>query len=207
MEILMDTRESDETKEILNLFLNPKEEMLLVGDIIVDDILCIEHKKNDDFISSVFDGRLFNQIESMKNNFPHYYIMVSGSITDLLYIANEQNCYNPIMGAISSCFVRGCPIIFCDDLPNMCEIIKTLGNKLTDGKTRTISIQKSSIKDDQLKVICSLPGISEKRGQLLLDRFKTPMNIFNSYIEDFTNIKGVGNKTFNKMIEILNGKT
>lgn len=204
LEILMDTRESDETKEILNLFLKPKEKMLLVGDIIVNNILCIEHKKIDDFINSIFDDRLFNQISKMKNNFVHSYIMVSGSMSDLLNLANDKNCYNSTKAAIASCFVRGCPVIFCDNLPNMCEIIKILGEKLTDGKNRTISVTKASIENDQLRLICSLPGISEKRGQALLDRFKSPMNIFNGFREDIIEINGIGDKTFNKMTEILN---
>lgn len=204
MEILMDTRESNETKEILSLFLKAEEKMLLVGDVVINNVLCIEHKTISDFISSVFDGRLFTQIEEMKNNYPHSYIIVSESMSNLLNLANDKNCYNAIKAAIGSCFIRSCPIIFCDNLPNMCEIIKILGEKLTDGKNRTIPITKTSIEDNQLRLVCSLPGISQKRGQDLLNKFGSPMNVFNAYYEDITAINGIGDKTFNKMIEILN---
>ena len=110
------------------------------------------------------------------------------------------------MGAISSCFVRECPIIFCDGMENLCGIVKVLSKKLLDGKNRTIPIIEIPIGHDQLRLICSIPGISEKRGQALLDKFGSPMEIFNAHYEDITEIKGIKDKTFNKMMSILNKK-
>ena len=63
IKILLDTRESSETKDILELFLKSEEVMLPVGDILYNDTVVFEHKTINDFITSVFDGRLFTQIE------------------------------------------------------------------------------------------------------------------------------------------------
>ena len=200
----MDTRESDETKEILNLFLKAEEEMLLVGDIVVDNSLCIEHKTINDFISSVFDSRLFNQISKMQANYSYSYILVSGSITNLLYLAEDKNCYNAIIAAIGSCFARKCPVIFCDDLPIMCEIIKNLSEKLFDGKNRSISVIAIPIEHAQLRLLCSINGISEIKGQALLDRFDSPFNVFNATTDELKEVKGIGEKIAIHIKEVIN---
>lgn len=205
MEIKIDNRESKETKTILNIFFNSEEKMLSVGDIIVDDFLCIEHKTINDFISSVFDGRIFSQIEKMKLNYLNNYIMVSGSLTELLNLANDKNCYNSIIGAISSCYVRNCPIIFCDNLPNMCVIIKNLSEKLTDGKDRSITEIKLPIKDNPLKVICSFQGISQKKGKLLLDKFGSLQSIFDATEPELMEIGGIGKTIARNIFKVLNG--
>jgi len=204
MKIKIDDRESDIFKNICDIFFDDIEICRLnVGDIESKGII-FEHKQPADFISSIYDGRIFTQIKEMKYNYEYSYIVVSGSMTDIISIPGAN--YNLLIAVITSCFVRGSPVIFCDNIENLCDVIKQLSTKLTDGKIRTIPIIKSPIEDDQLRLICSFPGISEKRGQLLLDRFGSPMNIFNAYYEDITEIKGIKDKTFNKMMSILNGK-
>lgn len=202
--IKIDHRENDLFKGICDIFFNDIEICQLpVGDIESRGII-FEHKTPDDFIESIYDGRVFRQIEEMKNNYEHYYIVISGSITDI--ISTPGTNYNSLIAAITSCFARGCPVIFCDNYENVCDVIKKLSEKLTDGKTRTIPIMKSSIEDDQLRLVCALPGISQKRGQDLLKEFKSPINIFNGTYEDITEINGIGDKIFNKMIDILHGQ-
>lgn len=202
--IKIDHRENDLFKSICDIFFDDIEICQLpVGDIESQGII-FEHKTPDDFIGSIYDGRIFRQIEEMKNNYEHCYIVISGSITDIISTPNTN--YNSLIAAITSCFARGCPIIFCDNYENVCDIIKKLSEKLTDGKNRTIPVTKTSIENDQLRLVCSLPGISEKRGQSLLDRFGSPVNVFNAHYEDIIEIKGIKDKTFNKMMDILHGK-
>ena len=205
MMIKIDDRESKEFQDIYDIFFDDyKIDHLLVGDIVVNDQVCFEHKTSSDFIASIFDNRLFKQIEQMKSNYNHNYIIISGSLTDIISTPNTK--YESLMGAITSCFVRQCPVIFCDDYYNACDMIKKLSTKLLDGKNRTIPVVKIPIENDQLRLVCSIPGISEKRGHLLLDRFESPMNVFNGSHDDITEIKGIKDKTFNKMTEILYGK-
>jgi ERCC4-type nuclease len=202
--IKIDHRENNYFKSICDIFFDNIEICQLpVGDIESHGII-FEHKTTKDFIESIYDDRIFKQIEEMKNNYEYCYIVVSGSITDIISTPNTN--YNSLIAAITSCFVRKCPIIFCDNYENICSVVKKLSEKLIDGKNRTIPITKTSIKDDQLRLICTFPGISQKRGQALLDRFKTPMNIFNEQYENITEIKGIKDKTFNKMMVILNGE-
>ena len=200
--IEIDDRESDSFKSICSIFFNEYEiKRLEVGDIVYNGIV-YEHKQPEDFISSIKDGRLFSQIAKMNMNYERSYIVVSGSLTDLIEVGMN---YNAIIAAISSCYVRNCPIIFCDDLPNMCIIIKNLSEKLTDDKDRSTTEIKLPIKDDPLRLICALPGISKKKGQSLLDEFESPMKIFTASEKELIKVDGIGKKIVSNIFKILNG--
>ena len=189
--IQIDDRESDSFKSICSIFFNEYEiKRLEVGDIVYNEIV-YEHKTPDDFISSIKDGRLFSKIKKMNMNYERSYIVVSGSLTDLIDVGIN---YNSIIGAIGSCFVRGSPVVFCDNYENLCGIVKNLSEKLTDGKDRAITEIKLPIKDDPLRLICSLPGISKKKGQALLDEFGSPMVIFTASEKELMKVNGIGKK-------------
>ena len=190
--ILLDIRESQETRDVLNLFLKCEEAMLPVGDIVVDDTICFEHKTPQDFISSVFDGRLFTQIDAMRNNYEHSYVLVSGTLTEVLEIADMINRYNSILAAVCSCFRRKCPIIFCDTLVNLADIVKVLSEKLTDNKERSRPIIKTSMEDKRLQFICSFHGVSETRGIALLDHFGSIQNILNASSDELQEVHNIG---------------
>ena len=205
MKILLDTRESSETKDILELFLNSEETMLKVGDIVVNDTLCIEHKTPQDFITSVFDGRLFNQISAMKDNYPHSYVFVSGTLAEILDAAEMMDRYNSIMAAVCSCYVRGCPIIFCGDLINLSEVVKVLGEKLSDGKARNRPVQKVKIEDLRLQFICGLPNINEKLGTALLDHFGSVNGVLNASSDELQAVFRIGETKATAIRKVLEG--
>lgn len=205
MKIQLDTRESPETKEILELFLKSEEVMLSVGDILVDDSVCFEHKTINDFLASVFDGRLFTQIDAMQNNYPHSFVLVSGTLTEVLDTAEIINRYSSILAAVCSCYVRGSPVIFTDNLTNLAEVVKVLGEKLIDGKTRSRPVEKNRMIDLKLQFICSLPNINEKRGKALMKEFGSVQGILNASEEELQRVHKVGEKTAKGIRAVLEG--
>jgi ERCC4-type nuclease len=203
MKILLDTRESSETKEILGLFLKSEEMMLPVGDILVDDSVCFEHKTPSDLITSVFDGRLFTQISAMQNNYPHSFVLVSGTLTEVLEIAETVDRYSSILAAVCSCYVRNCPIIFCCNLTNLAEIVKVLGEKLTDGKERSRPVEKTKMEDKRLQLICAFKGIDATRGKALLEEFGTVWEVLNASSSSLQEVHGIGKVTTDNMRAVL----
>lgn len=201
--ILLDTRESPETKEILSLFLKSEEVMLPVGDIVYNDTIVYEHKTISDFIASVFDGRLFTQIDAMKNNYSHSFVLVSGTLTEILETAEMVNRYSSILAAVCSCYTRGCPIIFTDNLVNMADVIKVLGEKLSDNKNRSRPIEKKKMTDKRLQIVCSFDGINETRGKAILDYFGSVKNFLSASEDDLQEIHGIGRTTAKNIREVL----
>ena len=203
--IQIDDRESDSFKSICSIFFDKCEiKRLEVGDIVVNDQVCFEHKQPEDFLSSIYDGRLFKQIEQMKANYQYNYIIVSGSMTDIISIPNIN--YNSVMAAIASCFVRRCSVIFCDSPENLCVIVVNLSEKFIDGKDRSITEIKLPIKDDPLRLVCSLPRISQKKAQALLDRFGSPQAIFNASVDELMEVDGIGEKIASNILKVLNNR-
>ena len=205
MNIKLDSRESQETKDVLNIFLDCEEQMLDVGDIIFSDEICFEHKTPQDLISSVFDGRLFRQIDEMQNNYEHSFVLVSGTLTEVLELADMINRYSSIMAAVCSCFVRRCPVIFCDTLVNLADVVKVLGEKLTDGKPRERPIQKTRMIDLKLQFICSLPNINETRGKSLLKEFGSVKGVINATSTDLQRVHKIGEKTAKGIRDVIEG--
>lgn len=203
MKIEIDARESDDTKNVMDLFLSPTVRMLEVGDILVDNKVVFEHKSQSDFIASVFDGRLFRQIVEMQENYPHSYVLVSASMTDVLNAAEDMNRYASILAAICSCFARGCPVIFCDTLVNMTDIIKTLSEKLTDGKARNRPVTKMKLEDKRIQLLCALPGVSEQKGRDILKEFGSVDASLNASSDDLQKVYKVGKVTADGIREVL----
>ena len=187
---LIDHRENNDFKDICKMFLDDvKIVHLEVGDIERKGVI-FEHKTPNDFVGSIFDGRLFRQIEEMRDNYDYFYIIVSGSYEDTVYKVNDK--YENIVGAISSCFVRKCPVIFVDDYINVCEIIKKISDKLSDGKIRIKPVSKSSIEDIRIRIICSIPGVSRKKGEALLAYFGRIDRILTADVKELKQVKGIG---------------
>ena len=204
MDIKLDTRESSSTKATIHKLIECKDATLPVGDILIDDTICFEHKKPSDFISSVFDGRLFSQIESMKENYPHSYVLVSGSIDDIMVIADAAHRHTAIIGAICSCFRRGCPIVFCGTMKDMADMLLCLGKKHTDGRVRSRIVQRKNIEDKRVQLLCSIGGVSTKTAVALLERFGSVIRILNASEEELKEIYNIGNGTARNIMEVAN---
>lgn len=112
MKIICDDREPKTVNALAkSAGLELVRKRLLTGDYILGDI-CIERKTIDDFCSSIMDGRLDRQMENMKRDFKHYYILISGSI-DKRTSAIGSNC---ILGKMASILVKHqVPILMVDN--------------------------------------------------------------------------------------------
>jgi len=101
MRMVIDEREKKSGIPDLLKEIGVKVEMknLPIGDYIVASETVVERKSVHDFISSVFDGRLFDQCNRLKEHFEHPAIIIEGDIDEINQIAE-----NPLVfyGAISS---------------------------------------------------------------------------------------------------------
>ena len=79
--------------------INLEIKTLPVGDYIVAPETIVERKSISDLVSSVFDGRLFDQCNRMKENFQFPIIIIEGDTNEI-----EELIENPFVfyGAVSS---------------------------------------------------------------------------------------------------------
>lgn len=154
--IICDYREG-KTKipEILkNLGCKVEAKNLEIGDYLTEGNVCIERKTFQDFVSSIVDGRLFNQIRELKEKYEKSIIVIEGND----YYANVS--INAVYGAIASVAIDyAIPLVF---LRNQAEVARFLfilaKREEKPGKKEKIQLhrKKTKINKRNAGISCSI---------------------------------------------------
>ena len=100
MKIYIDTREKDRIKSATRYYTNElKQEVevkeLPIGDYIFTDgenSVCFEFKLINDFITSISNGRVFNQAINMAENYDYHFVVIRGTESERAkYLAISKN--------------------------------------------------------------------------------------------------------------------
>ncbi len=165
---------------------------LKVADYIVKNT-AIERKTVSDFISSMINKRLINQLEELQQ-YKNKLLIIEGT--------NEQEIYNDDNSGVNANAIRGfllsillkhkIPIIFTKNSEDTAKFISVLSKKKS--QELPLNIKKKSLnKKEQLQfIIESFPGIGPKTARKLLKKFKTIKNIINAQQEELE--KAIGKK-------------
>lgn len=179
---------------------------LPVGDYIVAPETIIERKSVSDFISSVFDGRLFDQCNRLKEHFAHPTIIIEGNVDEI-----EQIAENPLVfyGAISTVVLDfKIPVV---PTPNASHTAKLLISMCArQGSIKGPFLKKIRKSDDlqqqQLSILSSLPGVGEKLAKRMLEKFGNPYNSLNASSAELSKIDGMGLSRAQKIRKILDSQ-
>ena len=76
--IVSDFREKEVSEHLKKLGAVVNEQALEVGDFVCSERVCIEKKTGNDFVSSIIDGRIFEQASALKKNFEKPIIIIEG---------------------------------------------------------------------------------------------------------------------------------
>jgi len=179
---------------------------LPVGDYIVAPETIVERKNIQDFISSVFDGRLFDQCNRLKEHFEHPVILMEGNVDQI-----EDLTENPLVfyGAISSVVLDfKIPIIPTPSASHTAKLLIAMCTRQENKKGPFLKkIKKSDdLQKQQLSVLCSLPGVGEKLATRMLERFGSPTKTLNASYTELSKIKGVGESRAQKIRKMLDAE-
>ena len=180
---------------------------LPVGDYIVAPETVVERKSVLDFISSVFDGRLFDQCSRLKEHFEHPSIVIEGNLDQIAQITE-----NPLVfyGAVSSVALDfKIPVI---PTPNASITAKLLVAMCArQGKTKGPFLKKIRKTGDmhrqQLSVLCSLPGVGEKLASRMLEKFGSPGKSLKASAVELSKIEGMGEARAQRIRKVLDAET
>ena len=164
----------------------------------------VVERKSNDFFSSIFDGRLFEQISDISDdeNIIIGFLIIDKSLSDLLSMARENNISeNVVFGTLASCCLRGYPPIFTDNIDNFSKIVDKIFEKSYDGKERVLLPKLAVGKGDN---IITFPGIDVVIGRRLYEYFGSIKAIVNADKESLKNVKGVGDKLADKIMSLVN---
>lgn len=177
---------------------------LAIGDYIVAPETIVERKSIQDFVSSIFDGRLFDQCSRLKEHFQNPIILLEGNVDEI-----EKITENPLVfyGALSSIVIDfKIPIISTPDASHTAKLLVSMSSRKESTKGPFLKkIRKSNdIQKQQLSSLCSLPGVGEKTATRMLAKFGSPLKVFCASSSELAKIEGLGEaraKKIKKMLE------
>lgn len=176
---------------------------LPIGDYIVASETVVERKSVYDFISSVFDGRLFDQCNRLKENYENPAIVIEGNFDEI-----EQIADNPLVfyGAISSVVLDfKIPVVPTPNASHTAKLLIAMCARQGTLKGPFLKkIRKSgNLEHQQLSILCSLPGVGEKLAARMLEKFGSASNSLNATVSDLSKIRGMGEARAQKIRKIL----
>ena len=209
LRIVVDERErkSGIPDLLKSIGLNLELKVLPVGDYVVAPETIVERKSIRDLMSSVFDGRLFDQCSRLKEHFQHPVILMEGNVDEI-----EEIVENPLIfyGAISTVAIDfKIPIIPTPNATHTAKLLVSMCSRKDSPKGPYLKkIKKSNdLEKQQLSSLCSLPGVGEKFAMRLLEKFGTPLRVFTATTSELAKVDGLGEARAKKIKKILESKS
>lgn len=178
-----------------------------VGDYLLSSRVALEYKRIPDFVDSIIDGRLLQQIKSLKEYYLRPLIIVEGN-EDIYAIRKiDPKAIQGMMTAITVSY--GIPVIFTRNSRETSSYIYTIIRREQDEGFKDYSMHSSkplTMKEQQEYIVSALPGIGPKLAQPLLSKFGSIENLLNSSLEDLMSIDLIGKKKAQDIINIVKNR-
>jgi len=177
---------------------------LPIGDYIVAPETVVERKTISDLVSSIFDGRLFDQCNRLKEHYKFPILLIEGNIDEIEELTENSLVF---YGAISSVAIDfKIPVIHTPNASHTAKLLISMCSRKDASKGPFIKkIRKSNdIQKQQLSMLCSLPGVGEKTAIRMLEKFGTPLRVLSSSTTELSKVSGLGEaraKNIKKMLE------
>jgi ERCC4-related helicase len=204
-EIIVDHREkgSPVIKCLIDLGIKLSLKALESGDFIIGSEIVIEYKTKKDFVDSIIDGRLLQQLRPLSKN-----------LKPMLIIEGEADIYS--QRNIHSNAIRGMlavialsyriPIIYTKNAQDTAQLLQLIANKNNDQSKKEFqqhSLKPVSMKDQQEYVISSLPGIGPSLAKKLLESFGSVKKVINASEDNLKKVDLLGPKKADNIKNIV----
>jgi len=194
--VYVDNRElrSGVPKHLRELGAEVEVRTLDVADYVVSEDVGIERKSANDFIGSIIDGRLFDQVERIKRAYVKPLIIVEG---ELYGIRNIHP--NAIRGAIAAVTIDwGVPVLFSSGKEETAQFIYLIAKREQDEKKKEVRLRSEkkalTLAERQRLIVEGLPNVSSTLAKRLLRHFGNVERVFTATEEELKEVEGIGPK-------------
>lgn len=207
--IYIDTREiGTKVVSVLKNRCEVREKQLDVGDYLLSGNVCVERKTTNDFLQSLIDGRLFEQLSRLKESFVSPLMIIEG---ESLFDEDRKIHPNAIRGALASITVdMVIPIIWTKNSLETAEMLFAIAKREQGDKKKSITIRGKkkflSMNQRQEFLLCGLSEIGAATAKRFLLHFETPEAIFTATESELQKVEGVGEKTARRIRKVLTKK-
>lgn len=173
------------------------------GDYVLHETTAVERKSAVDFVASIMDQRLFQQIAKMKLEFTKPMILIEGDVFKTRSAMNEK----AIAGAMSYITaIQGVNLVTIANPNETSIMLATMARHLQEGLGYEVPLRAGKPKPSMLMaqyLIEGLPGVGPKNATALLNHFGSPLSVFNASRDDLCSMKGMGDKTAERIYSAL----
>lgn len=164
---------------------------LEIGDFVLSDRVVVERKSTADFVDSLIDGRLFDQLKELKA-YPRPFLVLEG---DSLY-GHRNISWEAILGAVAAVTVdHGIPVLQSKDAQDTARFLVAVAKREQHRENRKLAVRHGkplSDDDRQLYLLCGLPGVSDVLARRLLERFGSVAAVFAAGVRELAEVEGLG---------------
>lgn len=207
--IAIDRRETNSAvvKQLYNLGFKVELRQLLVGDYVVGDV-AIERKTTEDFVQSIFDGRLFREAKNLVGRYDRAVLIIEG---EKPFTSRRAIDPKALKGAIASIFIDfKLPILHTGGPEETADLIAAIARRILSTKKQVprITTEKvpTTLPERQKRIIAALPNVDSVLATRLLHELKTPKNILLASKEELQKVKGVGSSIAAIIREIVDSQ-
>ena len=216
--LMIDKREDSKlSRSVEKIFSNmnkPYDKVWLeIGDYIVqsEPSLCIEAKTTADFLQSVKNKRIFNQIDNMDREYDNNILLIYGNLQDATeYMTKnmkyKQQLKKQFVGALSSITLHtDIKPIWVDSHTTAAHIIAALYTHVEKKLIIHKQLPKKVRTDDvRVDVLIQIKGISIEKAKTLLDKFGSIAEIVVASEKEICEVEGIGKVTASNIHKAFN---
>jgi len=205
LKITVDYRET--TSGITDLFKNSgalvEIAKLSYGDYIINDTITVERKTAKDFLISIIDGRLFNQMSNLKKFCNHPILLIEGNPYETDHNFDKMAIKGTLISIQTIWYV---PIIFSrtkeDSRDILLMISRQVGTSIDVVPLRG-GYRPKRLKSKQLYLLQGFPQVGPKLAKRLILHFKSVSKIMNASAQALTEVDGIGIISAERIREVL----
>tara|TARA_R100000687_G_C6450443_1_gene165006 strand:+ start:956 stop:1633 length:678 start_codon:yes stop_codon:yes gene_type:complete len=220
MKLIIDSRENSNLYEYVEseahrLLIITEKQWLEIGDYVFSDMV-FECKSAVDFLQSIINKRLWNQIDNMDRHYEHSFVIIHGSLKDALKYNKfvkmnipHQILVNKFYGGIGKISLdTDCSVLWFENEQVAAKVIVTLCKmRPIDRKVISPSLLKRITTEDlRVNLLCSIKGVSETKAKKLIEAYGSIMEIGEAPIGEMTNIDGLGLSVAERIHDVLNSE-
>ena len=206
MELLVDSREKKRIDKAKDYFIDNEDlresytvtqKELDTGDFVFDNKVCFEYKTQSDFISSIVDGRVFNEAIKQSETYPYHFVIIQGTNRDRKNALEYAGCFNlkQYYGAIARLNTYT-TVINCTGLTEDAFYqMHVQAKKCLDNKN--IKIKHFDVKSGNpaFNALCyCLDDVADERAKSIVNHLglKTWSDVYHLTRQDLLKVPGIG---------------
>ena len=207
LNIFVDMREkaSGVIKELIDMGVAINLKTLEIGDYLLSKRVGVEYKKVPDFVDSIVDGRLLNQIKDLKQNFERPMIIIEGD--EDIYSQRKLHP-NAIRGMLATITISyGVSIIQTKNSKETASLMAVIAKREQDPEFRMFNPHGSkkplTLKEQQEYIVSAFPGVGPTLAKPLLEMFGSVKEFINAGPKQLQDVDKIGEKRAKDIQRVL----